>query len=84
MVVLKREMNSTESYKSQQCYNYECQASINSNGMITLRIYDTENREKDEIVVLSKKETDAIFDLMNEIHERTDKNDMTQLDNAEV
>lgn len=78
MVVLKREMNITESYKSQQCYDYncECQASINSNGMITLRIYDTENREKDEIVVLSKKETDAIFDLMYKIHEKTNKNDL--------
>lgn len=76
MVVLKREINSTESYKSKQCYNYECQASINSNGMITLRIYDTENREKDEIVVLSKKETDAIFDLMYKIHEKTNKNNL--------
>lgn len=69
MVVLKREMNSTENYIS-QTYNNKCQASINSDGTITLRIYDVENEEKDEIIILSEDETNAIFDLMNMIDEK--------------
>lgn len=72
MVVLKREMNSTENYIS-QTYNNKCQASINSDGTITLRIYDVENEEKDEIIILSEGETNAIFDLMNIIAEKKSK-----------
>lgn len=78
MVVLKREMNITDSYKSQQCYNlnFECQASINSDGNITLRNYDVENKSMDEIIVMSKKETEAIFKLMHVIKEKIDENDL--------
>lgn len=63
-------------------FTYE--ATIGQNGNITLTKCDKKNGELCTIFFLSKKESDAIFDLMNEIHEKTDKNDMTQLDNAEV
>ena len=73
MIILKREMSSTENYKILD-YGNTCQASINSDKNIVLRIYNPENKEKDEIIILSKEETDAIFDLMYAIHEKTNKN----------
>jgi len=76
MIALKREIISTESYENETYFAYKCQASINSDGKITLRNYAIDNREKDEIIILSETETAAIFDLMYKIHEKTDRNDL--------
>lgn len=51
------------------CRNFDtCQASFNNNGNIVLRNYDStckEHRSKnDEIVILSRQETEAVFDLV--------------------
>ena len=47
-----------------------CQASFNSDGNITLRNYDRSNNDKDEIIILSDKETVAIFELFVKIKEK--------------
>lgn len=47
-----------------------CQASFNSDGNITLRNYDHSNKDKDEIIILSDKETVAIFELFVKIKEK--------------
>jgi hypothetical protein len=46
-----------------------CQASLNSDGVITLRNYDRANKNKDEIIILSKSETDALFALFRKIEQ---------------
>ena len=44
--------------------DYGCsQASINSDGVITLRNYNPFDKNVDEIIVLSKEETNAIMEL---------------------
>ena len=48
-------------------YLPHCQASFNSDGRITLRNYDISNENKDEIIVLSDSETDALFELFSKI-----------------
>ena len=48
-------------------YSLCCQASFNSDGMITLRNYNIEDKESDEIIVLSGEETHAIIRLFSEI-----------------
>ena len=62
MIIIKRKM---ESEKSGTPEYGNVQASINSNGQITLRTYY--EPEKDEIVILSEKETQAIFTLFKQI-----------------
>lgn len=44
-----------------------CQASFNSEGNITLRNYDRSNKDKDEIIILSNSETEALFSLFSKI-----------------
>lgn len=46
------------------CY---CQASFNSDGYITLRNYDIQNKDSDEIIILSAEETQAIIKLLNRL-----------------
>ena len=48
-------------------YLPNCQASFNSDGNITLRSYDRSNKNKDEIIILSTVETDALFRLFSQI-----------------
>ena len=50
-----------------------CQASFNSDGNITLRNYDRANKDKDEIIILSNSETDALFELFSQMS-RKNKN----------
>lgn len=64
MICISREMITTE--KSGDFYA-KCQASLNSDGAITLRHYNPCNKNKDEIVILSGDETQAIFRLMRKI-----------------
>lgn len=51
-------------------YQYT-QASINSDRCLTIRNYNYDN-SSDEIIVLSNKETNAIFDLLKFIKEKED------------
>lgn len=44
-----------------------CQASFNSDGNITLRNYDRSNKDKDEIIILSQSETEAVFKLLSKV-----------------
>lgn len=66
MTIIKRTMQS-EITQTNDAYDTKCQASLNSDGCITLRNYYQNDRDKDVIVVLSVQETQAIFDLMRKI-----------------
>ena len=67
MIILKRQMQAEVATKDTG-YN-SCQASINSDGCITLRNYDCYDKNQDEIIILSKEETKAIFSLFNRLSE---------------
>lgn len=61
MIIINRKMQVTETVKG----NFDrAQASINSDGRITLRNYSPYDKDADEIMILSDTETRAIFDLM--------------------
>ena len=61
MIIINRKMQVTKTVKG----NFDrAQASINSDGRITLRNYEPYAKDNDEIMILSDKETRAIFDLM--------------------
>ena len=61
MIIINRKMQVTETSKDA----FErTQASINSDGRITLRNYNPYDKDADEIMILSDTETRAIFDLM--------------------
>lgn len=47
-----------------------CQASFNSDGNITLRNYDRSNKDKDEIIILSNAETEALFLLFSRMGQK--------------
>lgn len=65
MIVIKRKMQVDEqTTNADYGYNQRSQASINSDGRITLRNYNPHDRNNDEIMILSEAETKAIFDLM--------------------
>lgn len=53
-----------------------CQASFNSDGNITLRNYDRSNKDKDEIIILSNSETEALFALFSRIGQKTKNHDL--------
>lgn len=44
-----------------------CQASFNSDGNVTLRNYDRSNKNRDEIIILSQSETEALIDLFSKM-----------------
>lgn len=62
MIKIKRNISS-ETEKNDEKYFSSCQACLNSDGNITLRNYDYINKNNDEILILSKEETNAIFKL---------------------
>lgn len=51
-------------------YLPHCQASFNSNGNITLRNYDRASKNNDEIIILSKSETTALFELFSRMGQK--------------
>lgn len=53
-----------------------CQASFNSDGNITLRNYDRSNKNKDEIIILSQSETEALFELFNKMGQKCRRYDL--------
>ena len=71
MKIINREMKVTEAITdNSNNYSY-CQASLNSDGNITLRNYYIRDKASDEIIILSAKETKAIFNLMRVINGET-------------
>ena len=74
MIVIKRNMEAEEIVKTADNnidqYLPYCQASFNSDGNITLRNYDRSNKNKDEIIILSQSETDALFALFSKIGQK--------------
>lgn len=63
MKIIDREMVIKESVSDKSNYSLECQASFNSDGNITLRNYSIQNKNSDEILILSAEETQAIIKL---------------------
>jgi len=77
---IKRNMTGTFTEKSAEHnineYLPYCQASFNSDGVITLRNYDRSNKDKDEIIILSNTETEAIFALFSRIGQKNKNYDL--------
>ena len=72
MIILKRNIQTDEiATASDNMFLCKCQASFNSDGNITLRNYNRNDNSEDEIMILSKTETNAIFELMYKISENT-------------
>ena len=75
MIVIKRNMEAEEIVKTANNnidqYLPYCQASFNSDGNITLRNYDRSNKNKDEIIILTNSETEALFALFSKIGQKT-------------
>jgi hypothetical protein len=73
MKLIKRDMNAEETARTAEHNRNEylpyCQAGLNSDGVITLRNYDRANKSNDEIIILSKSETDALFALFRKIEQ---------------
>lgn len=80
MIVIKRTMNAEEIVKTADNninqYLPYCQASFNSDGNITLRNYDRSNKNKDEIIILSNSETEALFALFSKIGQKNKNYDL--------
>lgn len=54
----------------------DCQASFNSDGNITLRNYNRQDKDKDEIIILSRHETNALFALFSKIGQKNKNYDL--------
>lgn len=65
MKIINREMKSEVITTDKSQNSLYCQASFNSDGAITLRNYDIENKDSDEIIILSGEETYAIIQLFS-------------------
>lgn len=63
MKIIDREMTSKVITTEKGETALDCQASFNSDGYITLRNYNIENKDSDEIIILSAEETQAIIKL---------------------
>lgn len=66
MKIIDREMKVVESCTDKSNYSLKCQASFNSDGVLTLRNYNIEDKNSDEIIILSREETEAIVKLFHE------------------
>lgn len=69
MKIIKREMTTTDTYTGIEYFNGKCQASLNSDGNITLRNYNSGDKNDDEIIILSDSETRAIFELFGKMND---------------
>ena len=63
MIKIRRKMTSEQIEESRMYYYQKCQASLNSDGNITLRNYDCTEKDSDEIFILTKEETRALYQL---------------------
>lgn len=67
MKIIDREMKVVESCTDKSNYSLNCQASFNSDGVLTLRNYNIEDKNSDEIIIFSREETNAIVELFRAI-----------------
>ena len=67
MKLIDREMKVVESITAKSNHSLKCQASFNSDGVLTLRSYNMEDKNSDEIIILSREETEAIVELFRAI-----------------
>lgn len=67
MKIINREMKSEVITTDKSQNSLYCQASFNSDGAITLRNYDINNKDSDEIIILSGEETYAIIQLFSRL-----------------
>ena len=77
MKIIDREMTVKEIITDKSNHSLDCQASFNSDGVITLRNYNPHEKGTDDIIVFSQRETKAIIKLFTEINDRiSNKNDL--------
>ena len=80
MKIIKREITTSKEIDTADHnineYLPHCQASFNSDGFITLRNYDRSNKSKDEIILLSKPETEALFELFSKLGQKNKNYDL--------
>lgn len=74
MVIIERDISTKKSETNKGNRLLYCQASLNSDGQITLRNYD--DYSSDEIIILSTKETNAIFSLFSRIGQKQKNYDL--------
>lgn len=67
MKIIDREMKVVESITEKSNHSLDCQASFNSDGVLTLRNYNSADKNSDEIIILSREETEAIVNLFKAI-----------------
>lgn len=67
MKIIEREMSTKTTITDKSNNSLYCQASFNSDGVITLRNYDIHNKNSDEIIILSAEETQAIIELFGKM-----------------
>lgn len=67
MKIISREMKSEVFTTDKSQNSLYCQASFNSEGAITLRNYSINNKDSDEIIILSGEETHAIIQLFSKL-----------------
>lgn len=70
MKIINREMKADVITTDKSQYSMCCQASFNSDGVITLRNYNLNDKDSDEIIVLSTEESGAIFKLFSQIGQK--------------
>ena len=68
MKIIDREMKVIESCTDKSNHSLMCQASFNSDGVLTLRNYNIEDKNSDEIIIFSREETLAIIKLFREFN----------------
>lgn len=66
MIIIDREMKAVESITAKSNHSRKCQASFNSDGVLTLRNYNVEDKNSDEIIIFSREETLAVVKLFSE------------------
>lgn len=67
MKIIDREMLAKEILTDKSNTMLYCQASFNSDGYITLRNYNVNNKDSDEIIILSAEETQAVIQLFKKL-----------------
>lgn len=67
MKIIDREMKVNESITDKSNNSLSCQASFNSDGVLTLRNYNRWDKNSDEIIIFSREETLAIVELFKAI-----------------
>ena len=67
MKIINREMKVNESITDKSNNSLNCQASFNSDGVLTLRTYNQWDKNSDEIIIFSREETLAIVELFKAI-----------------